>query len=168
MAKRRTVQATTKVYFFRPGSHLPKERAQATGEELERLRKKHGQISAEIVEREARPPTSPLHYGLTWDDAAAAHKCRLDEARDLINSTCVVVMVGGKEHRSPAFISITLDTNTGTREKKYVEITEAMIDPASREALLAQAKRELESFRRKYQMLQELSDIFAALDRLVS
>ena len=58
-------------------------------EELEKLHKKHGNLTAEIVLNEAKRKKSPLHDYFEWDDSTAAHKWRMHQARQLIISVKV-------------------------------------------------------------------------------
>ena len=49
--------------------------------------KNDGLLKPEDVVEAARPANSPLHTRFTWDDSAAAHQFRLEQARTLIRTT---------------------------------------------------------------------------------
>ncbi len=51
----------------------------------------NGKLTAEQVVQAAKDPNSPLHDQFLWNDKKAAHKQRLDTARQLIRSVKVVI-----------------------------------------------------------------------------
>lgn len=53
--------------------------------EFMRLRDKYGRLTPDQVVQEARSKTSPLHSQFPWADKVAAHRYRLDIARDLMS-----------------------------------------------------------------------------------
>lgn len=60
-------------------------KAEIIRKELEAVRRKNGGIlTAEKVIKAASNKSSPLHSCFEWDDAAAAHKHRLEQAESLI------------------------------------------------------------------------------------
>lgn len=71
-----------------------------------------GLLMPELVVEAARDVASPLHNHFTWDDDAAAHQWRMQQARMLIRSIEIVV-----DRRAPvsvnAFISLPGDRFAG-------------------------------------------------------
>lgn len=59
-------------------------------DELELIREKYGKLTPSLVVQEASDPEHPLHDRFVWDDATAAHRYRLDQARHLIISVEVM------------------------------------------------------------------------------
>ena len=66
--------------------------------ELARLETKHGRLTPDIVVDEARAADSPLHSQFDWDDLTAAHKHRLDTAREIL-TTYITVVIKDKTKR---------------------------------------------------------------------
>ncbi len=142
--------------------------AQAVGEELEAISNKHGTLNAHVVVKAAERKSSPLHSCFTWDDASAAEKHRLHEARMLIGSVMVVTQHVDEPVR--AFHSVKVTTSNGdddTSERSYIPLDIALSDDGYRQQLLEQAARDLNSWRRKYGELQELYKFFSEAQRII-
>jgi hypothetical protein len=133
------------------------EKAQAALEEIQKLR--GGILRPKDVVEEARPRSSPLHSYFTWDNGKAAEQWRLEEARRLIVSVRVSIQVEDRVVYAPAHVSLASDrlrSGGGFRPLKKV------LDRAAwREELLQTALAELESMRKRYEMLAELAAVFA-------
>lgn len=71
-------------------TYRPKADAQSVGEELERIRKRDGNVTVDSALDEARSVHSPLHPLCTWDDGIAAENWRRDEIRRAIRSIKVI------------------------------------------------------------------------------
>lgn len=139
-----------------PGKASP----QLIGERIEIIKTKNGGfVSAEMLVKEAKKKTSPLHGCFTWDDKKAGTLRRLDEARYLLRTITVEVETDDEPVITRAFVSVTDDPI-------YTTIESAMADVDMRESLLDQAKRELKSFKVKYAQLKELAVIFEAIDSI--
>lgn len=136
---------------------------QKAGDRLERLRKRaNGPVSASMVVIDARAKSSPLHRAFEWDDTVAGERYREQQARTLIANLVVVVdqEQGLSEPRETrAFVHLDRSERSG-----YESTARALSDAESRELILAQAFRELEGWKRKYRELEELADLFAAID----
>ena len=64
-------------------------------------------LPASEVVASARPEQSPLHDVFEWDDATAAEEYRLEQARGLVRSVCVVVTGDdGVETRHHLFVNL--------------------------------------------------------------
>lgn len=133
--------------------------AQAAGERLEALRVKHDGITARVVVDDARRKRSPLHGAFEWDNTVAATEYRLEQARLVLRS---IVMVSEKTPDSApvrAFVCISADG-----ERSYTSLDIALSSPEMRQQVVARALRELDVWRDRYEELDELAEIFAALD----
>lgn len=73
-------------------------------EALSEIETADGRITPADVVEVARSPNHPLHSFFTWDDAEAAHKQRLDEARGLIRRYRVVVTTSTVRVEIPNYI----------------------------------------------------------------
>jgi hypothetical protein len=80
--------------------------AQVAGEELERIHKEHGKLTAPLVVDEARPKDAPLHPVFEWDNETAAEKYRLVQARTLIRTVEIVRTENEETEATPAYVSV--------------------------------------------------------------
>jgi hypothetical protein len=79
----------TKSFNFRNGYRAAVD-AQTTGQELERIRSHHGELTADLVVDESRPESAPLHSAFEWNDTIAAEEHRKHQARTMIRAIQVV------------------------------------------------------------------------------
>lgn len=137
-------------------------KAQAVGEELETIRNRHrGKLRQVDVVEAARDKKSPLHKYFDWDDSAAAAKWRLEQAGSLIRSIeVVVVTTAGRNRDLKAFVSVRRQS-----ERSYTSLAHAMSDAELRQQVLADALKELQSWRERYSSLSEFAKIHSAIDR---
>lgn len=138
----------------------PRDRRKAMETELNLLLKKHGgMLTAEHVLEQAEDPTSALHPFFTWDEADAAHKWRLIEARQLITS--IRIFQEGSTGKVRSLVSLNVDRTKGGG---YRLLDDVINTPALRYHLLETALSELNAVERKYQHLQELESVWGAVD----
>lgn len=123
------------------------------GEVCARL-EREGRLSASELVNESRDEASPLHGMFEWDDEVAAEKYREVQAGKIIRS--IVVKVEDSPLPFRAFSSL--------KPQQYVSTKNALSREDTRRVLLDSAKRELEAFRRKYRALEELAEVFDAID----
>lgn len=143
------------IYKIKSGARLPVS-AQIAGEECARL-ESEGRLTPRNLVDENRPEDAPLHKCFEWNDSVAAEKWRETQAVYIIRSVEVTVEQSTEPTR--AFVVTVSD-----EKHEYQSIGHVLRMADSREYLLEQAKRDLLSFRRKYQTLHELSEIFEAID----
>lgn len=147
-------------YTFVEGARL-KGDAQAAGETLEHLRTNHGGLlTAELVVEQARQQSSPLHGYFEWDDTEAAHQYRLEQARHLIRH----IVVREAETAAPrkAYVQVQVKD-----VRAYTDTVEALQDEGLRLYVLNQAKRDLESFARRYGELEELAGMLPVVHKTI-
>lgn len=130
--------------------------------ELELIRKRHGGFlrPADVVEF-ARDPATALHTRFEWDDSKAADQYRLEQARLIIR--CTVRLIHPDSPPVHAYVSLHDDRRAGD---SYRSIVDVLADPRLREQLLAQALREAESWRMRYERLSELQPIARAINNV--
>ena len=148
-------------YYLRDGFRCRVD-VQAAGKELTRIEKKHKGATAENVVTEATDKASPLHDAFEWNNRKAGNEYRLSQARYLVRSIEIIP----KERESApvgAFTFLPVERD-GAVFNVYTNTLDAMKDPIRRVQLLANAKKELASFRKKYSGLTELAGIIAAID----
>ena len=69
--------------------------AETAGQELDRIRRRDHTLQPRAVLDESRPEAAPLHPVFEWNDAEAAERYRLHQAKDLIR--CVRVVTPERE-----------------------------------------------------------------------
>lgn len=136
--------------------------------ELDAIRARRGMLTPRIVVEEARNPKSPIHECFEWDNDHAAELWRLSQAGYLIRSLVIVKDDAGNKLPTPPRWLVLRPAASKEETTQYVTLTEAMRHKDSRERLLADALAELESFKRKYDSLLELAEVFAAMDRAIA
>lgn len=146
------------IYKVKSGARLPVS-AQTAGDECERLRS-DGRLTPRNLVDESRPEDAPLHKCFEWDDTTAAEKWRETQAAYIIRSVEVVIEQSPTPTR--AFVATVSDGN-----RRYESIGYVLRDSDGRDALLDSARRELLAFRRKYQTLHELADVFDAIEGVI-
>lgn len=155
-------------YEFREG-FIPQKGAKVgpdlVGRHLELLRQQFkGELTPPDVLADARNPNSPLHGFFEWDDNEAAEQYRLSQARGLIRS---VVAIYREPKASSEPVRIAAFTHIAEGEASHYRATHhAMSQKATRDVVLAQAWRELQQWRRKYQHLRKFADLFEAIDEI--
>ncbi len=138
--------------------------AQACGERLLAMEAEQGIIEPDAIVREAKRRTSPFHGAFDWNDKVAAAKWRKEQARQILR--CLVVVEADGEAQKPvrAFVNIS---DEETDRRGYIETRRALVVPRTRDLVLADAEREMRSFREKYANLVELAEVLAAIDRTI-
>lgn len=131
--------------------------AQTAGNELQRIYERDGVIEPETVVAESRTPSAPLHSCFEWDDEKAAHKYRIAQAQNIIRA--IVVVDEAKQPETRAFVNV---------QREYHPVSVVVRNPEKREILLQNALNELRWFERKYNTLQELSNVFAAIKEVTT
>lgn len=134
---------------------------------LSAIAQKHGgTLTPEQVLRAAKPKTSPLHHHFQWDDSEAAKQYRLIQAGQLIRRVRLTIEPAPDvKLRVRAFVNVTPEAVEDESPRgHYVPFQTAMNVPNYREQLLANARRDAETFRQKYSALQEVMPIITAIE----
>jgi len=115
--------------------------------ELTRLAAENdGRLTPDNVVDAATDETSPLHGFFEWDDDAAAHMYRVEQARHLIRSVRVDVTTSHHTVRVPAFVH---DPECQRGEQGYVSIRGlASNEDKSRDVVIAEFSRALSALKR--------------------
>ena len=139
--------------------------ANIAGKELERIQKKNGCLTPDIIVQEASKKKSPIHSFFEWDDTKAAAQYRLTQARYLLRTIEVVYTEseGSDPVRIRAFHSII---NTED-EKEYVTLKQAMDNEDYVQQLKDQATKEIKAWKEKYKAIKDFEAIFQAIDEIL-
>lgn len=146
------------IYKFKPGSwHAKRKNAQEVGQTLEQLRMQNeGHLTSENVVEAAKLKHSPLHEFFDWDDSAAAHKFRIQQAGSLISSI-VVEMPETKNEPTALYCNVK---KMGAAKSSYIPVRIAMSTPFFRNQIMNEAIRELDTVKKKFGHLRQLDKVF--------
>jgi len=136
-------------------------------EELEQIRESNdGILYPQSVVDFARNEETALHDKFEWDDTVAGENYRVWQARKIIRA--VAILIPRQNEPIQAYVSMVADRYQGEGEEKqervggYRCMVDVLSTPNLRETLLSEALAEFEMWERKYTMITELADIFAA------
>lgn len=114
--------------------------------------------TAQILDK-ARDEKTELHKCFDWNDAEAAEKWRLQQARHIVCN--LVIKEKGDEPKPEVRVFFKTDNESGYKPTVLI-----MQDKDEYQKLLARALAELNSFRAKYKTLTELDGVFDAINQL--
>lgn len=135
--------------------------ANAVGEELARIRTARGQLTPADVVDAAADPKSPLHPLLPWDDTEAARLGREMIAARIVRSvTVTIVQPAAPPITTRAFVSKPV----GGRDRSYSVVEDELATEEGRAMLLRQAWLQLKAWKARFGQLNELAQIFDAID----
>ena len=167
--------------------------AEVAGKALEEIVSRHGVLTPRLVVEESRPPSAPLHDEFEWDDSVAAELYREHQARYIIRSVVVAVPereetyvrafvsvvpnppepqaaaadASGQSESLPCEQTVPVlasEEVSGERPAPvYVRTMDALADPLLRRQVLERALKELEAWQRRYSELEELAQLFQAV-----
>ena len=133
--------------------------------ELQTIKQRDGFVTAHSVLDAAREGGNPLNQYFEWNDTVAAQQHRLAQARLLIRSI-EIEYIESKPEPVRAFHIVTVPDEEQKGQKVYQSLEEILNDPGLRAELLFRAKREMTTFKNKYEQLRELSEVFEAIDKV--
>lgn len=156
---------------------------QAAGEFLESVNEKYGGIVPKVVVNESRPDEAILHDCFEWEDGIAAELYREEQARAVIRHIVIVPAPPPVEQKINACIKTTTElpsqpelkepirafvhVKPGNNKPQYKPIQDVMADEELKTQMLVSALKDLESFRKKYHELVQLTKVFQAIDELI-
>lgn len=124
-----------------------------------------GKLTPRNLVSVSKPEDAPLHDAFEWNDEAAAQKYREVQAGGIIRNLVVLAqpqVADCYDEDTPvvrAFVSVK---NEG--RSQYERIVTVMGNAQKRKQLLLSARRDMEAFRAKYNVLCELGDVLSAMD----
>lgn len=126
--------------------------------ELLALKKGEFLVAEEVHSWAKAHPESALYLALQWDDEKAAYEHRLWQIRRLIS---IHITYAGGERK---FISLSVDR--GRTGGGYRDLDDVIRDRSLYAVALADALRELERMREKYEHLKQLKPIWSAVRKV--
>lgn len=140
------------------------KKVDAITDELRKIARKNGGVlTPEEVLAHAENKKSVLHSCFEWDDTEAARRYRIEQARELIRVSVVIIENDSAPVR--AFVSIIDDRLEG-KPGGYRETETLIKTKDGREAILKTALWELKAFQKKYSNLKELFGVFQEINKL--
>ncbi len=152
-------------------------------DELAEIQKKNrGLLDPAKVVAYAKNPNTLLHSKFEWDDKKASEEYRLEQARRIIRLELVVIKPSASKPSTiianikdadegdkivRAFVSLPMDRKKEKR-RGYRDILSVMNNQSLRNQLLQEARREMLAFQTKYGTLEELADVFEAMNKVPS
>lgn len=135
-------------------------------EALKEIAKRDGGLlrPAAVVDA-ARDEKSPLHGAFEWDDTEAAQKYRLLQAQSLIRSFKVEIERNGQTHTVPVFVGVSTDRTGDKADNPYRMLEQVAENPDLMAVAVRDALDQLEALRKRYAHLQELADVWTAVDK---
>lgn len=134
-------------YFAAPDAGFDDDDAAILGERITTL-SREGTLTPEAVVEDARPPQSPTHRFFEWDDRVAAERYRVSQATHYLSNIYVMPAEARDPIRADQLIRLQA---RGPREAaRPVTHIETAAD------VVAQARRDLEHWRQRYETRREL------------
>ena len=160
-------------YQAKKGRPLSDAVAELVGPEIQALSQEAGEevTPAEYLNWVATHPHSESHALFEWDDTEAAKKYRLHQARNIINSIEIkIIDHRGDETFVPAWLNIKAQNDEEESPRQvYTSFESVVNDNEKSQLVVAQARKEFISWRRRYLLFRNelpLAAIFAATDEL--
>lgn len=139
------------IYKARPGYPLSDDEATILGNFITANFPNKDPNPKELLEL-AKPKTSPIHKFFDWDDASAAHKYRIRQARELIN--CLVVVIDQKPVK--AYHRVYVEA---TNEKRYMDVQKVRNTPELWEQVLGNAMRDALAWKQRYETFKSIGPL---------
>lgn len=131
---------------------------QIAGEEVERIASQKP-LTPEVIVDESKPRESPLHTIFEWDNEKAGQEWRKQQARVMLGNL-VTVRIDETDLEEPTRAFVDLSTRS-----EYTSVEIVLNEPALYRDYVAQAIKELESFKKKYEGVQALKSHYRFLER---
>lgn len=115
--------------------------------ELDKLYKKHGKLTADLIVKEAKKISSPLHQFFEWDNTKAAEQWRKQQARIIIHQVKVVT----EERRTHVREYIRVP-----EQKCYKKTADVIEDPDEFEFVVHSLAGKIAGMQRELEELKEM------------
>lgn len=145
-------------YFALPGSPITNAQANELGTRFELLAQK-GPLTPKAIVDDARPMESPTHSYFEWDDAEAAERWRIQQAR--IYTCSIQVVVASLSEPVKAFHSVLVQVDQTRKgepvfQRGYVPIEQIAKEEDLLEQVREEARKHLITARRQLSQISKL------------
>lgn len=121
-----------------------------------------GNPNPEQIAEEARNNRHPFHRHLTFDDAEAARKYRVNEVRNIIRLLSTIEEEETDESPIRAFINVKADAG-----QAYYATAKVQTSRELQRAVLTQAKKDLDAWCKRYASLKAICRLVAEATRSI-
>lgn len=130
---------------------------------FEEIRQNSGKLTPELVVDYARPKESVLHNDFEWRDEVAAEKYRQGQARHMIGA----IRITSDDTQEPvrAYVNVTVVAPDKPPVRSYMPMKEVLEHPDLHSQMMADAFRDAQSFKQKYNTLERLKPVMDAIDK---
>jgi hypothetical protein len=128
---------------------------------IKRIDKRDGGATAQALVDAGRSKRSPIHAAFTWDDTAAAEKCRLAEGAYLLRA--IEIKDERNQTVGPAWVNLEI-TKGDDRERSWHSLKEISSNPELREQAIRKVMVHLHALRERLAQFSELMPIVDAID----
>lgn len=153
--------------------------AEQAHEAFEEIRQRDGKLTPAAVVDSARPEESVLHEDFEWRDNVAAEKYRQGQARQMVAAVRVIPAKTREPVRAYINVRVTtrpllkmddvLETSEPDEpeeqsERCYMPLEEVLQQPDLCGQMMADARRDAQTYKQKYSTLASLAPIMQAID----
>lgn len=132
-------------------------------EEIDRIKKVKGKLTAKILVDEAKKKDNPLHNFFEWDNGKAGVSWRLQQARVLINLITYDLITSKGKKKIYRYELIKTNGNS-----EYLEVDEILTNKKFKEQIIQQALKELEYWKKKYEIYAEFKPIVKQINKITN
>ena len=153
----------------RKNFRIPKYKVKGYVERFKELEDSYGVLTPEVVVHDAKKKSSPFHDYFEWNDGAAAHEYRLQQARYLIRSIEVTIIEGKSDQR--AYVAVPIESVTGDEDDEgtgYACIETVLNSAYLRRQYIQRALKEAENYAKRYEGIAELDEIVATIKKVAA
>lgn len=170
-----TKKAPVKETFKVAGIALPIS-PKVAGDSLMTIYKgNNNKLTPELIVKEAKKTTNPLHVCFEWDDKKAGKAYRLSQASKMIRCLVVTKDDGkGEPEVVRAFVNIKKDDDGKLTHNPfmpadtyYVSVDDAMSQPELRSYTVDVALIDLRNWMAKYESVKKLAGVFSAVEKAI-
>ena len=143
------------------GPYTPKTAAAIVIGELERIMERDGGLRPDAIVRDSEPEHAPLHAEFEWDDPAAAHEYRIEQARRIVRAVHIVPDPAQRESFAPlrAFVSMSRPSAGGGSGRAYESTLDVLRNSNARANLMRQMRNEVIGMRQRYMNIAEFAEL---------
>lgn len=139
---------------------------QRVAELAARLGRETENVTPEDVVEDAKDKDAPYHLYFDWNNAVAAHKHRINQARKLIGAIVVKrINQEGEEEKVRAFHHVKITNKDGSEERAYVRHEIVFQQPPLRDQVISDALHQAEAWRRRWRSCVEMAEICEAIEK---
>lgn len=153
-------------YTWREGGPKPKIKAEVFAQELHKIVSGDDlkQAKPKTIVDAARSRTSPMHKEFDWNNKRAAEKHRIEHARKLVGALQIVVVetIHNAATSTRAYLSVVEQKQRG-----YVDQDRIVTDSDLRAQMIGQAKRDLESYVKRYASILAMAPYVPRLQEIL-